>query len=322
MLRGLAAGYSGHVRLERRTLMATLQFTVNGTAQSEALYAVLLGDRGGNWYAVSLGELNFDRGNQGGYLAKIDPRNIERRSLEDYALIGVASSSRGMLMSGYLHGSREVNWTAAAKAIAQLLRPNLPENVPEDVPVNEPLETQIDPQQSELIVSEAIAMADAGCVCEVSEDGAECICPPETQTAPLEAAPQVVDVVGFFAQPEQPPQQGGAIALIPPDAIWPESAIAVRALFEQNPPIEAFPAPGYVFVRAPLGGMDSGEHCLIGIKIQDGEITTLCYGVPGAFATEPPAGLEGYSWRGAGSEGYWTTCIDLRSGEPIDADEP
>ena len=42
MLRSLKTGVSGYVRLERRTLMGTLQFTVNGAPVGTDLYAILL----------------------------------------------------------------------------------------------------------------------------------------------------------------------------------------------------------------------------------------------------------------------------------------
>ena len=61
MLRGLRTGVSGYVRLERRTLIGTLHFTINGVQDGSSLYAVLLYRQGGSWHGVRAGELAAPR---------------------------------------------------------------------------------------------------------------------------------------------------------------------------------------------------------------------------------------------------------------------
>ena len=57
MLRSLRAGIAGYVRLERRTLIGTMQFTVTGAREDELLYALLLYQVNGLWYAQRPGAL-------------------------------------------------------------------------------------------------------------------------------------------------------------------------------------------------------------------------------------------------------------------------
>ena len=57
MLRSLRAGIAGYVRLERRTLIGTMQFTVTGAREDELLYALLLYQVNGLWYAQPIGQL-------------------------------------------------------------------------------------------------------------------------------------------------------------------------------------------------------------------------------------------------------------------------
>ncbi len=84
----------------------------------------------------------------------------------------------------------------------------------------------------------------------------------------------------------------------------------LRALFMELPACVPFDADGYTFVRAPLPG--SGKaYSLVGVRVEDEQPTSVCYGIPGTFAPEPPAGLDGYMWRGEGvSAGGW--CLWTR----------
>lgn len=125
MLRGLDKGVTGHVRLERRTLMGTMQFTVSGAAASETLHAALLSKQNGRWIGAKLGTLGRDGRGQAELNASFDPRNIEGYELEQYALIiivGAADDRYRLLMSGYVNGVVDVDWAQihdAAKALYQ-----------------------------------------------------------------------------------------------------------------------------------------------------------------------------------------------------------
>ena len=67
-----------------------------------------------------------------------------------------------------------------------------------------------------------------------------------------------------------------------------------------------FDAPGWRFVRVPLAGGEKGYFAL-GVRVQNGRVTRLCYAVPGDNETPPPASLTGYRWQqGLAGVGYWT----------------
>ena len=122
MLRSLRAGIAGYVRLERRTLIGTMQFTVTGAREDELLYALLLYQVNGLWYAQPIGQLGPVRYGQSGLVYRFDPRSIEGRALEEYALVAVASLEDGvcdLVLAGFLNGSREVDWPQVRQAVCQ-----------------------------------------------------------------------------------------------------------------------------------------------------------------------------------------------------------
>ncbi len=314
MLRGLAKGYSGHVRLERRTLNGSMQFTVNGAFNDAPMQGVVLGEKRGEWFVAPLGQLSVDRRDQAGLLASFDPRNIQGRDLEEYALVGVVQPGdpqNPLVMSGYVNGSREVDWPRVREACNRLLGVDTPAA---------PVLSQ--PFPSEPVTALPEQAADASPL-EPDPDSLAVFEQAPASPAPQQAAPQVVEFSVAPAPVAQPPTEGSALLSLPnPEQPWPESIQPLRSLFEHSPSYEPFAAPGYVFVRAPLPGAGEDGSCAIGVKTERNEFAVLCYAVPGTFALEPPPGLEGYSWRGTGSEGWWTTCIDLRTGEAYDGDDP
>jgi len=126
MLRSLKTGVSGYVRLERRTLMGTLQFTVNGADSSGDLYAALLYRSGGGYSAIRTGQFSPPRYGQTGLVWKFDPRNIEGRTLEQYDLAAVIEIRNGvceLLLCGNLNGSVEADWMQVREAACRLFSP-------------------------------------------------------------------------------------------------------------------------------------------------------------------------------------------------------
>ena len=122
MLRSLRAGIAGYVRLERRTLIGTMQFTVTGARSTERLYALLLYQVNGLWYAQPIGQLGPVRYGQSGLVYRFDPRSIEGRALEEYALVAVASLEDGvcdLVLAGFLNGTQEVDWPQVRQAVCQ-----------------------------------------------------------------------------------------------------------------------------------------------------------------------------------------------------------
>lgn len=144
MLRNHVQGYSGHVRLERRTLMGTLYAVINAPGDGSVLCASLVRRNArGEYVAAKLGELRRDGRGQASLAHSFDPRNIDGFALEDYWLIAIvardAAGRCSVVLSGNVNGSREVDWSAVqAAACAACSEPQPPvcENCPP--PVNIP----------------------------------------------------------------------------------------------------------------------------------------------------------------------------------------
>ena len=111
MFRPLERGYSGHARLERRTLMGTLCLTASAPGAA-ALRAALVGRTGDDYFAAPLGAMRRDSRGQYALVASFDPRNIEGRELEDYQLLVVvdAGDPCRLVLSGNVCGSVQMDW--------------------------------------------------------------------------------------------------------------------------------------------------------------------------------------------------------------------
>ena len=124
MFRSLEQGYSGHARLERRTLMGTLCLTACAPG-ALALRAALVGRRGNDYFAAPLGALRRDSRGQYSLIASFDPRNIEGRELEEYQLLVVvdAGDPCHLVLSGNVCGSVQMDWERVRRAACALFLP-------------------------------------------------------------------------------------------------------------------------------------------------------------------------------------------------------
>ena len=124
LLRSNASGYSGHVRLERRTLMGTMYFLVQSPDSCETLRAALVGrGRDGAYYACAMGELRRDSRGQSVLGYSFDPRDICGRELEQYQLIAITcagDSQCQIALFGNVCGHAEMNWESVRTALCAL----------------------------------------------------------------------------------------------------------------------------------------------------------------------------------------------------------
>lgn len=119
---------------------------------------------------------------------------------------------------------------------------------------------------------------------------------------------------------------GGTPSVEPPDDCRPACPVPERAEIAVPSPAPRTPeegiigsgAParpcampledGYAYVRVPLPAACGISHCLIGIQVDDGRLASVRAALPGRYAPQPPEGLEGGIWVGAGDgsgAGYW-----------------
>ena len=87
---------------------------------------------------------------------------------------------------------------------------------------------------------------------------------------------------------------------------WPERWAELQPYFDALPPSCPFDMPGWRFVTAPLEDASPAERCEIGMHARDHAVCEVLYALPGSPSTQPPKGLEGYTWRkGRLGKGYW-----------------
>ena len=87
---------------------------------------------------------------------------------------------------------------------------------------------------------------------------------------------------------------------------WPEGLAELRACFEELPPSAPFDAPGWRFVRVPLGQDGPAPYCEVGIRTEGCRITQAAYALPGQQEQPLPGALQGYRWeQGRHGQGYW-----------------
>ncbi|MDO4740366.1 MAG: hypothetical protein Q4A66_06835 [Eubacteriales bacterium] len=119
LLRAARQGMSGHVRLERRTMLGSMQFSLNGLRCAGELQAVMAAKTNAGWKIARIGPLRRSDRGQAGLHWTFDPRCIEGLPLERYAVILVLELCGGecrTLFTGYVNGSTQVDWTRAEEA--------------------------------------------------------------------------------------------------------------------------------------------------------------------------------------------------------------
>lgn len=309
-------GMSGHVRLERRTLTGTMRFTVSGADSGDTLNALLMACAGERVTVYPLGVLGMDSRGQSGMTATFDPRNLNGMDLGDYtlvALVRTGAEAPELMMTGMVNGSREVNWARVNQAALAPFQKSARAAPPqgqgdtaceeeETLPVFEPLRKRAPaaPVVEEVIVEEAPVEGEAAAEEEVIVE--------EAPVEPEVAAEEEVIVPQAPVEEAAPPEQTAAELLLLDERVdWPESIASLRVLFFTSSPITPFELEDFVFVEAPLP-CDEGTQgvCAIGLRAMDGAPVSVCYALPGAFALDPPPGLEGYQYAG----GWWYTVLE------------
>ena len=282
LLRSHAAGFSGHVRLERRTLMGSMYFVLQAPESAENLRAVLVGRDRSGYFACALGQFKRDSRGQAVLSHSFDPRKLCGRELEQYQLVAVVRGDCEIVLSGNVSGSAELNWAQVRSAVGALC--GAEEDAPQD-------------------------MEEAA---EAAEDACD---------APEERLPEIEDEEAEEAEAEEGEAEAEeaaetAIAALGVDLSlpWPEEIGALRALFERQCAMKDAPDDGFIYVSAPMPEGCGYAACLAGVRCEAGLPVAVRYALPLAYAPEPPAGLEDAAWIGDNNSGWWVTHIDLHRG--------
>ena len=301
LLRGNAPGYSGHVRLERRTLMGSMYFQIQAPAECSALRAALVGSGRDSYYACALGELQRDSRGQAVLAYSFDPRNICGRELEDYQLMVLTCASDTdceIVLHGNVCGHAQLNWERVRTAVCGLYSDGIARSVPEaqeDMPAADTaVERQIREEIEDLREEIEEARTDGEDVrAEVHE----------------ELTGEIPGVQDILSDGER---SAAELLNLDIDRPWPGDAEVLRALFIYSPPLENPPDDEYVYIASPMPDESGYPYVAVGIRVENGEPVSLRYALPSRWTAEPPAGLEEYAWVGNQNTGWWVSESEIR----------
>ena len=355
MLRALERGYSGHVRLEHRTLTGSMVFVVTAPSGGTLCAALVRWNSRGEYAAARLGELRRDSRGQATLAYSFDPRCIDGHPLSDYSLIAVTDRVGrrcDMVLAGNLNGSRETDWNqariAACSACAMAdepafdlpvrpgvrpARPNyddqattLPDDVlvePGDTPTTLPDNVFVEPDDTPTALPDDVLVESDDAPTTLPDD-----IPVETdEQIPVET-PSDESTDGSAAPLfPAPDDSAGAIPAasygdadanaLNPTLVWPGESEGLRSYFAgENYSVDA-PDDGYLYVEAPMPEESGYDSVRIGVHPENGVPESVAYALPGRFSAEPPEGLEDYEWSGDGERGWWVAYLDAASGHRL-----
>lgn len=284
LLRSSAPGYSGHVRLERRTLMGSMYFLVQAPCGCEGLRAALVGCGRCGYYACALGEMQRDSRGQAVLGYSFDPRNICGRELEQYQLIVVSDiPGNQVVLYGNVQGHAQLNWEQVRAAL-QTLYNGAEDLEPNAAPVGGLSEPDLTVQ------TQASQRQDAHSAVPGENTNLT-----EREDVQLEAGQQ----------------SAGEVLGLDTTLPWPQSIESMRTLFQEKMPMENPPDEEFTYIAAPMPEESGFAFCAVGLRVENGVPVSVRYALPASWSDEPPAGLEEYSWVGDQNQGWWVTEVPV-----------
>lgn len=272
MLRGLEKGYGGHARLEKRVLSGTMDFVAASPGAEDVLEAAFVGNRGGKITVQTLGVLKNDGRGQKALLAPFDPRNISGMDLNEV---------KAAIISKDTNGYKEPVIYGCINGSCQL---NWPE---------------IRRALNEAYIQSAPSENTGNLAPEIEE------------TIYIPTDPEKAHETSVSTSKNAPPDTASSRLNIDLTQPWPDNIESLRQLFMSLPVYEPFEMDGYVMIRAGLSEETGIDHCAVGVKAENGRITSVLYALPMPYTPEPPAGLEDYFWIGDTNSGWWATIEEI-----------
>lgn len=327
LLRANQPGLNGHVRLERRTLMGSMQFILSGLGADEGqLQAVMAAKTADGWKLVHIGTLSSDSRGQAGLRWTFDPRNIEGLPLEKYGVLLVLQTGTNgcrTLFTGYVNGSISVDWERLEQIACQQYSATEDNVGQENKTEEEQVSGETGIEEAEAPETTPIFREEQDCGCDETQENMDAPAMSE-ETRQEEAEPEAVEIAAMNAIPAEPlamvysdpldvPAMATRTALealgLPEAQRWPEGIEPLREVFASSRPIELSVQPDHVFVESAHA--PDCPDCAVGIRAKDGMPVSVAYAIPGEYAQQPPEGLEGYAWK----DGYWVVVADAQTGE-------
>lgn len=301
LLRCNAPGYSGHVRLERRTLMGSMYFTVQAPEDGSSLRAALVGRGRDSYYACPLGELRRDGRGQATLSWSFDPRNICGRELEQYQLIAIARVAQdgcdGVLY-GNVAGHAELNWERVRQALCLSVQDG---GVARS---GEAASAELAPAEEAFIEKADTEKADTAATRMEEADTEEV----PVEKVPIEEVP--VEEVQLEVASDEAGTAGERLGL-DMSLAWPEEIEPLREGFRSQQAMEDGPAGDYIYIKTPLPEGSPYPYMAAGLRAEGGVPVQASFALPAAYAPEPPSGLEEYAWVGDQNRGWWVIELSL-----------
>ncbi len=245
MLRSLLNGYSGHARIEIRTLTGNLNIRATVPPGAQSVRAALVGKRSALYFAHPLGNLRRDMRGQAGLSVTFDPRDIGGRTLDAYSLLALVTINNGvceLALVGNLNGACENDWERVRAVVCALYAPQpRPDEIPEAVPYSR--EAQAAETLPEEFVEEtqddsADETNDGGLVWDLSEAADEAVVPEvAAEVRVAEEIPEAFRQEGWtYTRTSLPTGCGYAYAYVGMPACGGEICVALPGNFDTEPP--------------------------------------------------------------------------------------
>jgi len=291
MLRSLLNGYSGHARIEIRTLTGNLNIRAAIPSGAQSVRAALVGKRSALYYAYPLGSLRRDMRGQAGLSVNFDPRDIGGRTLDAYSLLALVTVNNGVCelsLVGNLNGSTENDWSRVRDVVCALYAP---QPRPEDELIQTPYSRSL--------------------------TGEGDTAPTETENEEArEGAEFPLDFGTLQEEDRESPQDDSAGEINDDGLVWDLSQPEGENSDMDEPASDSLPEllnrEGWNFAKIPMPAGCGYAHVYVGTPECGSEV---CVALPGMFSAEPPAGLDDYSWSGGSGTGYWVKCYSIERAE-------
>lgn len=324
---------TGFVRLEKRTLKGSLQYTVAGCdrfpAGSVRGFLAMPKNSTNTWQVLDTGALLFDNRNQGGLLFEFDPRNVGGVPFDTWQAVGVLirQGDGSLVILGNAINRGKPDWTAIQNAVAAPVAAP-PPTPAQPTPPSQSMQTP----ESEQILESSLELVEEE---SLNKWASEEELPPEeeilgdTFAFPRDDSAQVMSASSADFESVrhllQAPRRSARIQTEDDSKpiVFVGASLALKERVESAPTFEPFASPlpsdleGFRFYRIDMPIESGVAYCGIGIKTLDHVAHTVCYAIPGAKALFPPPGLEGYTYEQGQDQGYWILFTDAMTGDNV-----
>ena len=316
MLRSLMNGYSGHARMEIRTLTGNLNIRATVPQSAQSVRAALVGRRASLYFAHPLGNLRRDMRGQAVLSVNFDPRDVGGRTLDTYSLLALVTINDGvceLALVGNLNGSCENDWSRVRDVVCALYapQPRTLEEPPAAVPYSLERADGVVCEGDSCPVTFGERHNGGGNVEEESiaeRDNDRDESADENSDAGLvwdftvEEEPESEEEEAETGEGEESSGASGED----------EAQEEQRGDSDEYEVPEVFRREGWSYARTMLPAGCGYAYAWVGMPDCGGEI---CCALPGNFDTQPPVGLDDYQWVGDSGAGWWVKCYAAQTWE-------